>query len=83
MAAVRTKKYYRNYELRLKAKMQRKRTREEQVYIVGMGLLSVMYCRCSVKLWKKGLNCRGTELEICNDLLKRNVVKKLKSMLNN
>lgn len=33
MATVRTKKYYRDYELRLKAKMQRKKTREEQVFV--------------------------------------------------
>ncbi|XP_065898358.1 centrosomal protein of 95 kDa-like isoform X2 [Dysidea avara] len=32
MATVRTKRYYKDYELRLKAKMQRKRTREEQVF---------------------------------------------------
>lgn len=36
MAAVRTKRCYRDYELRIKAKMQRKRTREEQVHGVTM-----------------------------------------------
>ena len=36
MATVRTKRYYRDYELRLKAKMQRKRTREEQVKVLSV-----------------------------------------------
>jgi len=40
MATVRTKRYYRDYELRLKAKMQRKRTREEQV---GQRIKKVRY----------------------------------------
>lgn len=63
--------------------MQRKRTREEQVDIVTIVTLLVSYYRCSVKLWRRGLNCRETELENYNVSLKRNVLKKLGNTLSN